>query len=676
MDNWKSRLNTDHWEKKIVILALLIAVLFIIFVRTYERFVLPVIQEEPKEFYINDTSEESVCIPLKDGMVSQTVEGDYNGLGAFAIKFAVTEISGDSQVLVRFRDLKDSGVVFESRIPVSELADLQFRKFLFANDLEDVVNHTYKIEISLNGKADVSLVASKENAYASGECCQNKKTFEGDLNFSLFGSSYFFIQGVYYAAGISFIFLVVLIFAYLAFWKKIKLENVFLAASLVFGIAYSIVLPPFATPDESAHFISSYNISSSMLGREKISEEDRVTQDPYENDGYFNRYIDFETYRYVYNSFHSSDQSFLSFYDKQYNYIEGKSLFGGHFVQAVAISIGRLAGFNYMQLAYFVRFLNLVFYCVVGYFAVRIVPIGKLFMLCILFLPMVFELAASISYDGWVISFGFLYIAYCLRCIYVKERVNLKDMLLLFFLLYLCSNFKYVYYIMGGLLLLIPKEKYANRKQQYLLLGIFAAFFLLLAGKMIVERSQPVTQEQIEQAEAEEKVVGSVRGQTYLLSDLLRHPKTLFTVYINTARDSFGGYLGQMLGASLGSLNIAVNSLYIYLLLIVLFLSAFPVPIEQNTINRNQVWVYAAVLCGVGAAILLSMLVAWTGITEDTIVGVQGRYLIPVLPLAGLLIGKLPVHIEKDISKKIICLMLLINFFVVFDVFEFCIRSR
>lgn len=676
MNSWKSGFNTCHWERKIVILALLFTILFIIFVRTYERFVLPAIQEGTEEFYINDASAEPVYISLKNGMVSQTVVGDYNGLGAFAIKFRVIKAYGDSQVLVRFRDLEASEIVFEGRIPVSELADLQFRKFSFDNDLVGVINRTYKIEILLDGQADISLVASKEDAYPFGKCRQNNKAFEGDLNFSLFGSSYFFIQGVYYAAGIFFIFLVMSIFAYLAFWKNIKLENVFLAASLVFGMAYSIVLPPFATPDESAHFISSYNISSSMLGREKISEEERETQDPYENDGYFNRYINFETYRYVYNSFHSSDQSFLSFYDKQYNYMEGKPLFGGHFVQAAAISIGRLAGFNYMQLAYFVRLLNLFFYCAVGYFAVRIVPIGKLFMLCILFLPMVFELAASISYDGWVISFGFLYIAYCLKCIYVKERVNLKDMLFLFFLLYLCSNFKYVYYIMGGLLLLIPKEKYANRKQRYLLLGIFAAFFLILAGRMIVERSQPVTQEQIEQAEAEEKVVGSVRGQTYLLSDLLRHPKTLFTVYINTARDSFGEYLGQMLGASLGSLNITVNSLYIYLLLIVLFLSTFPMPKEQKTVNRSQGLVYAVVLCCVGAAILLSMLVAWTGITNDTIVGVQGRYLIPVLPLVGLLIGKLPICFEKDISKKIICLMLLINCFVIFDVFEFCIRLR
>jgi len=686
MKNQENKWNTGGWERKIVILAFLMAVLFIVFVRTYERFVVPVIQETPKEFFINDTDKESIRISLKNGRVSQTVKGDYNGLSAFGVKFSVydssksSKDSGDSavidgsQILVQVRDLEDSRVILESRIPVKQIEDLQFKKFLLDKELVGIVNHSYTTEISLEGEAEVYLLASKEDAYATGRCYQNGKQLEGDLNFSLFGSGYHFIQSAYYFTGILFIFAVMLIFVYLAFWKNIKLENVFLAGSLVFGILYSIVLPPFATPDESAHFIASYNISSSMLGRQSPSGEERATQNPYDNDGYFNRYTNLNTYRSVYNSLHSSDRSFLSFYDRQYNYIEGNPLFGGHFVQAAAITIGRLAKLNYMQMAYLVRFMNLAVYCAINYLAIRMIPVGKLFMCCISFLPMVFELAASASYDGWVISFGFLYVAYCLKCIYVKETVNLKDMLLLFFLLFLCSNFKYVYYIMGGLFLLIPKEKYGNMKQRYLLFGIFAALFLLLAGRTVIERSQLLTAEQIEQAAAEEKVVGSVRGQTYLLSDLLCHPKTLITLYINTARDSFGRYFGEMIGDSLGSLNVSVNSLYIYLLLLLLFISALPMPKGKIKISRNQGMMYALIFCGVGAAILLSMLVAWTEITNDTIDGVQGRYFLPALPLIGLLVQKLPIRLEKDISKKVICMMLLINCFVALDVFEFCIR--
>lgn len=675
MKKWKDSINTCRWEIKLVIIALIFVTLMVCFVRTYERYVAPAANKTPEEFMVNNITSDYTRVSLDKGMVSQTIKGDYNGLSAFGIKFDVSNALVDTEkakILVRFKDASTSKLIQESQIPVEQIVNENFQKILLNKELVGIVGCSYKIEVSLEGAKKVYLIISEEDTYSDGKCYQNEKLLKGDMSFSLFGSGYKFLQRVYYIVGLLFAFSVMLFVVYLAFWKNIKLENIFLIGSLLFGIIYSIVLPPFAIPDESAHFIAAYNVSSNILGKEAINEDERLQQDPYKNDGYFNRYTNLNTYRSVYNSFFDSEQDFLSFYDKQYNYIQSNSIYQGHFVSGFAITLGRLLQVGYMPIVYLARIFNLLFYCIVTYFAIKIIPIGKLFMLGVSFLPMLLEEAASVSYDGWIISFAFLYIAYCFHCVYVKEKVTIKDVVLLFVLLFLCSNFKYIYYIMGGLVLLIPKEKLCNKKQRYVLLGIFVAVFLVMAGNIVIERSQPKTVNQLEQAE--ENVVGGNRGQTYLLSDLLRHPKTAFVVYINTVRDKLGDYLEQMLGKSLGSLNVSVNQIYIYSLFLLLFIIALHSPKEKYIVSRNQGIILVTVFIGVGVAALLAMLVAWTNIDSDAIEGVQGRYFLPVLPLLGLLISKLPIQVEKDISRKLICIIIIINYFVVLNAFEYCIQ--
>ncbi len=71
---------------------------------------------------------------------------------------------------------------------------------------------------------------------------------------------------------------------------------------------------------------------------------------------------------------------------------------------------------------------------------------------------------------------------------------------------------------------------------------------------------------------------------------------------------------------------------------------------------------------------MLAMLVAWTNVSDNVIIGVQGRYFLPVLPLLGLLVSRLPIRIEKDMIKRVVCILFVINYFVVLDVFEYCIK--
>ena len=58
------------------------------------------------------------------------------------------------------------------------------------------------------------------------------------------------------------------------------------------------------------------------------------------------------------------------------------------------------------------------------------------------------------------------------------------------------------------------------------------------------------------------------------------------------------------------------------------------------------------ILCSVGM-VFVSMFISWTPRESVEIFGIQGRYFLPLLPLAILLLSSRKITIQKDIGRKI-----------------------
>ena len=72
-------------------------------------------------------------------------------------------------------------------------------------------------------------------------------------------------------------------------------------------------------------------------------------------------------------------------------------------------------------------------------------------------------------------------------------------------------------------------------------------------------------------------------------------------------------------------------------LLLALLAAALPVQGQTSPLTRRASWGGAAILLCVVLAVLAAAL-NWTPINYQTLFGMQGRYLLPVLPLALLLV--------------------------------------
>lgn len=58
--------------------------------------------------------------------------------------------------------------------------------------------------------------------------------------------------------------------------RQWSLERFFVWAALGLGIMFCIVLPPLSAPDEASHYISAYQLSNRLLGREACTEDSQV----------------------------------------------------------------------------------------------------------------------------------------------------------------------------------------------------------------------------------------------------------------------------------------------------------------------------------------------------------------------------------------------------------------
>lgn len=54
--------------------------------------------------------------------------------------------------------------------------------------------------------------------------------------------------------------------------RKMKLETLFVVSVAALGLIYTLVLPPLSAPDEVSHYISAYELSSRLMGREAVNE--------------------------------------------------------------------------------------------------------------------------------------------------------------------------------------------------------------------------------------------------------------------------------------------------------------------------------------------------------------------------------------------------------------------
>lgn len=421
--------------------------------------------------------------------------------------------------------------------------------------------------------------------------------------------------------------------------EKIKKENLYIIIGGIMGLLMIFFLPPFQAPDEADHFYKAWLIAS---GYPMCTNHDQIPKSAFELpkkvglikiDGVKDKRVSYARIK---------SQLFAKFDDEKIatDGIICAAMPLGYAPQVLGLTTGKILHLSPLLGFYLARVFNLFLALFIVYWAIRILPFGKIIFFLIGLLPMTIQQFASLSYDALHISLIFLFIAYVLKLASERNKeITKKEIIPLLIISLFGFNVKMGYFGLAFLVFLLPKSKFENSKKYWLfsigfLLANVATFLVLKT--FFVDSATTVLREEINFGDQLKSVIG--------------HPFGFLLIVIETVYNKFSFFLESFLGKP-GWLKDSLSPfLYLFMLfgLIVLIKNED----EEVSMTKNQRWIMGGVFLLNILAVFLSMYLVWTKVGDDKVVGVQGRYFLSIFPLLVLAFYKSGFNFRFEAVRK------------------------
>ncbi|MBQ6545667.1 MAG: DUF2142 domain-containing protein [Lachnospiraceae bacterium] len=349
-------------------------------------------------------------------------------------------------------------------------------------------------------------------------------------------------------------------------------------------------------------------------------------------------------------------------YDLSYDTVKGQTYAQhvlkhvGNIPNAMGLYLGRAMGLTFTWRFRLGRLMSGLIYILVLWGAIRILPYGKMVLVCIGLFPTNLLMASNYAYDPMVTAWIALGLSYFLRQYYEKDApFQWGDGLRSLLCTVLGCLSKAVYFPVVFLLLLLPSGRFTDRKRKYLWRGLVALSVLFLILSFMLPF---LTSTQAGDARGGAGVNAGEQVR-YILTNPLAYTGTLLRFLMNylSVKESYA-YIGHY-----AYLGILVNALILAIVLsVVCFTEDYPDEIPH--FRTHQAVAALAFFASVCLAVT-ALYVSFTPVGADFVAGCESRYITPVLfPLLSFLHfrGGNP-KIDRRISNGLI--------FAVFIVFNY-----
>ena len=419
---------------------------------------------------------------------------------------------------------------------------------------------------------------------------------------------------------------------------RLTIPQLFVLWGAIGGLTVSILVPAGQVPDEWAHVVM-------MDGEWGLSGYADSTQST------LNDAIQLDDVHEVYGRKIESEDYLAAM---KIHYAKGLSktvhphiLAIRHITASVGYLMGIFLNLPIMWCLQIAEFTALAGYLICGYYALKWMPVKKEFMMFIMLLPMTLQQAASLNYDSMAFGISFLLIAYLLHLKYKAETIEWKNLLAVCIMAMILLITKLPYACLALLAFTVPHEKYNFKIGRFDIGHVVYKFrYILLALAAVLVAVVAVM----------------VQSSLYLnafKAAIVKFP-TFIRLIINSFRTRGVWYMGGILGC-LGWIDTPLNGVqYLVICLMAVWLSqagkkeAVVAAEKGSSTIKNRVALFGIILL-IFLLIFASML-SWTTMVYewetpqtlqqwkeslmnmDNIYGVQGRYFLPCLPLAALVV--------------------------------------
>ena len=567
--------------------------------------------EEPEILTFSESEDEIV-------QIVKCKEETLTGLG---VMISVPEGAMPAGTLsARVTDLNSGEVLSENMLDMANAIDGEYINFLFTHEVNDGAAHSFEIRLTPSEE----LKATELGIYINEE---------GDLltqvhkYFNIFLKKYFF-----------FMFVAAELFAVLFYWmvfvKKCKVETTVLVSLLFLGLIYNFLLLPYMAPDERTHIDMTYRYSNDLLGIPYTGNEvtlakrvDDTKIELVENPALSNYYIVFnELLEGVQDDSLVITNTTANTYAPIFVYLPA----------VLGMTLARLLGFGSIAMLMLARWCNLAFFAVCVWWCMKKLPFGKMALAVIALFPMTIQQCNSFSYDAVITSILFLFSTYIICMTYEDKPIKISDAAIVSVLSGLLVYGKSGVYLPVCLAaLLIPTKKFGCLWKKLAAAGSLMGIAML---SYINRNSGTVTQ--VLATTSETSAVGATAGNAvsmgYTVGFFLQNPWKLIQMLCNTVADKSEFYLESIVGQKMGWVEIEISRVIFVGFLVLFMISMLKVRGEKQYVTSGQKW-WISIVCLLSAGmILMGMLLTWTPYGHVSIEGVQGRYFTPLLLLLSL----------------------------------------
>lgn len=420
--------------------------------------------------------------------------------------------------------------------------------------------------------------------------------------------------------------------------SNVDSSRLFLYALITLGLLFSAVFPPLSAPDEDYHFSASYVLSNYLLGK-GYQNEDPVLMREQDAEFYYDAVANVNLTASDYDSAinglaHPLDSSSSEvLVSTGRTHWISRNLPQSKIASALGITLARLLNLSSIYLYFLGRLCNLAFYIVCVYAAFRIAPVGRNAIALISLLPMSLHLAASYSYDAFIIPMSILLTALCLRSVFRTDRISIVECFKIVAVSVLLAPCKVIYTMIALLALFIPRKRFDSRRHELAIkLGCMGVVVLVIvAGRVLDGYMLSVIQEGTLPGDFDSR--GNQLGHFYTVGDIVSNPLRFAYLFFHTF-DGYGyQYFMTMIGGSLAWFQAEIVSpgLFVFAFGVLLLLSCVSSD-DDDCLLSARARVSGSLVFVVGVLlVMLSMLLSFTFNTETIISGVQGRYFLPYL---------------------------------------------
>ncbi len=414
-------------------------------------------------------------------------------------------------------------------------------------------------------------------------------------------------------------FLVLIIVTFRKYFKE-NLNTFALVSGLLIGISIILSTPVClnTSADDEVHFKNSYILFENDKTKWSLSENyfDFLVIGNANN---FKTYEEIKMYNsYINNNFNSKNTiTRINNNRLTYNKIV-------YIPMALGLKISRIFNLKFTHMIYLSKVINLLFYLIIFYFALKNATKYKKIILYIGLLPTNLYLASQFSYDPTITAALLLAFVSFVK-INESDKIN-KKYIIVFILSIIWASLIKVFYIPIILLLLtINKNKFDSIKQS----KIFKFSIVLLTIVILSNLVLPVL---LNEVTGDTRISGtSVSSQ---IKFILSNPfKYAYILLIMTIKNFFKLFFGYRALNELGYLftfdSIIIKT--IYFINLIGFILTILSNNEKNEFDKKQKIISLLCVFTIWILICTALYLDWTPVGSNSISGVNARYFLPLL---------------------------------------------